>query len=96
MIDDPDLEALLGSEPTPDFVASAAAEEVDALINELPKDSHRQVALWRLEGYTHQEIAEKLNCTVRTVERKCDMIRKSLERGIPSHERRRTAACRGP
>ena len=32
----------------------------------------RQIALWKLEGYTNPEIAERLECTLRTVERKLD------------------------
>jgi len=31
--------------------------------------------LWRLEGYTNSEIAERLECTLRTVERKVERIR---------------------
>jgi DNA-directed RNA polymerase specialized sigma24 family protein len=40
------------------------------------KDLHlRQIALRKLEGYTNQEIAAQLDCTVRTVERKLERIR---------------------
>ncbi len=35
----------------------------------------RQIAFWKLEGYTNEEIAEKLECTLRTVERKLERIR---------------------
>jgi DNA-directed RNA polymerase specialized sigma24 family protein len=35
----------------------------------------RQIALWKLEGYTNNEIAGKLECTLRTVERKLERIR---------------------
>ena len=34
-----------------------------------------QIAFWKLEGYTNPEIAEKLECTLRTVERKLERIR---------------------
>ncbi len=33
------------------------------------------IALWRLEGYTNREIAEKLDCTERSVERRLERIR---------------------
>ena len=36
----------------------------------------RQVALWRMEGYTSDEIAERLGCARRTVARRLDLIRK--------------------
>ena len=32
----------------------------------------RQIALWKLEGYTNPEIAAQLDCTVRAVERKLE------------------------
>ena len=35
----------------------------------------RQIALWKLEGYTNSEIAQQLECTLRTVERKLERIR---------------------
>jgi DNA-binding CsgD family transcriptional regulator len=35
----------------------------------------RQIAFCKLEGYTNQEIAARLDCTVRTVERKLEGIR---------------------
>jgi RNA polymerase sigma factor (sigma-70 family) len=36
----------------------------------------RQIALWKLEGLTNEEIADKLDCVVRSVERKLERIRK--------------------
>lgn len=46
----------------------------DALSPEL-----QQVAQWKLEGHTNREIADsdKLDCSVRTVERKLDLIRRA-------------------
>ena len=35
----------------------------------------RQIALWKLEGYTNREIAAQLDCKLRTVERKLERIR---------------------
>jgi DNA-directed RNA polymerase specialized sigma24 family protein len=35
----------------------------------------RQIAQWKLEGYTNAEIAAQLHCTQRTVERKLERIR---------------------
>jgi DNA-directed RNA polymerase specialized sigma24 family protein len=35
----------------------------------------RQIALWRLEGYTNREIADRLDCTERSVERRMERIR---------------------
>ena len=45
------------------------------LLGRLGDDALRSVALWKLEGYTNAEIAARLDCTVRTVERKLERIR---------------------
>ena len=36
----------------------------------------RAVALWKMEGYTHEEIAAKLRCVRFTVDRKLKAIRR--------------------
>ncbi len=65
---------MLGAEPTPEF-AAMAAEECEQLLGALPDEQVRQIALWKLEGFTNDEIAEKLECAPRTVERKLQRIR---------------------
>ncbi len=65
---------VLGSEPTPEF-AVMTAEQCERLLQALPDDQIRQIALWKLEGFTNDEIAEKLQCAPRTVERKLQRIR---------------------
>jgi RNA polymerase sigma factor (sigma-70 family) len=35
----------------------------------------RQIALWRLEGFTNREIADQLDCTERSVERRLERVR---------------------
>lgn len=61
--------------PTPDE-AAAFNEEVQTKLEQLDP-TLKQVVLWKLEGYTNEEIAgeKKLNCAVRTVERKLARIR---------------------
>jgi DNA-directed RNA polymerase specialized sigma24 family protein len=46
----------------------------------LPNEELRSVALWKLEGYTNQEIAGKLGCVAGTVERKLRVIRSIWDR----------------
>lgn len=46
------------------------------LLRNLPSDEIRNVAIWRMAGYSNVEIAEKLGKTERTVERKLNLIRK--------------------
>jgi DNA-directed RNA polymerase specialized sigma24 family protein len=65
---------VLGTEPTPEF-AVMAAEQCECLLEVLPDDRVRQIALWKLEGFSNDEIAAKLECAPRTVERKLQRIR---------------------
>lgn len=82
--DDPDraegLEMIVGPEPTPEF-AAMVVEESGRLLDALGDDGLRQVALWRLEGYTGGEIAARLGCTRRTVVRRLGLIREIWSAG---------------
>ncbi len=69
----PDLEQILGREPTPEFAAQVA-EECQALLAGLSNPELQVVAVWKMEGYTNEEIAAKLGCVSRTVERKLRVI----------------------
>jgi DNA-directed RNA polymerase specialized sigma24 family protein len=69
------LEGLAGPEPTPEF-AAIVVEEYERLLEELGDDDLRRVAVWRLEGLTNDEIADRLGCARRTVARRLDLIRK--------------------
>lgn len=69
-----DLDSLATSEPSPDFLAEMA-EECRRLLDRLGEDTLRSVVLWKMEGYTNEEIAVKLACVPRTVERKLRLIR---------------------
>ena len=69
-----DLEQLLNREPTPEE-AAATADECRRLLDLLAEPELRQIALWKVEGYTNEEIAARLDCVLRTVERKVRRIR---------------------
>jgi DNA-directed RNA polymerase specialized sigma24 family protein len=68
------LEGVVSREPTPAFAAQVA-EELQRLLDRLNDPELRQVALWKMEGYTSEEIAAKLGRVPRTVERKLSVIR---------------------
>jgi DNA-directed RNA polymerase specialized sigma24 family protein len=68
------LDQIIGPEPTPEFAAQVA-EECQRLLDLLTDPETRTVAVWKMEGYTTEEIAEKLDCVPRTVERKLRVIR---------------------
>ena len=80
--EDPALEDIIGREPSPDFAAQIV-EECQWLMNRLDPDL-RQVAAWKMEGYTNEEIAEKLSCVPRTVERRLLLIRTLWKRENPA------------
>jgi len=68
------LARVLGTEPTPEL-AMSVAENCRRMLDQLQDVTLRQVALWTLEGYRTEEVAEKLGCVRRTVERKLERIR---------------------
>ena len=60
--------------PTP-AEAALLNEALEHRFQMLKDPDLRQIALWKLEGYTNAEIAAQLECTLRTVERKLERIR---------------------
>ena len=77
-----DLEQAVGAVPTPEL-ASQVAEECRRLLGALGDEALRHVALWKMEGYTNKEVAQKLGVVEQTVERKLRRIREIwTERGL--------------
>lgn len=72
---------LLSHDPEPALVVQAA-EECRRLLAELEDDQLRQVALWKVEGFTNEEIAAKLGRALATVERKLARIRRLWEKEL--------------
>ena len=60
---------------TPEF-AAIMNEQCRRLLGSLGDDSLRVVALMKLDGHSNEEIARSLDCGLRTVERKLELIRK--------------------
>ena len=56
------------------------AEECGRLLSLLGDGDLRKLAIWKMEGYTNEEIAGKLGRSVPTVERKLARIRQAWER----------------
>jgi hypothetical protein len=53
------------------------ADECRSLLGQLRDDSLRAVALLRMEGYTSEEVSERLGLSLRTVARKLELIRRT-------------------
>ena len=73
------LNPIVSPEPTPEFVLMMV-EELEKLLNLLDDDKLRNIAVWKMEGHTNQEIADRLNCALRTVASKLDVIRAIFSR----------------
>lgn len=68
------IDQLIEKQPTAEFVAMLE-EQQQQLLKILRDDTLRRVAVLRIEGYTHAEIAEKLGVSTRTVIRKLNLVR---------------------
>jgi DNA-directed RNA polymerase specialized sigma24 family protein len=69
--------------PTPEL-AALVADECRRLFGRLRDDSLRDVARLRMEGYTNEEIAGRLGCSLRSVARKLELIRRTWLDGGPN------------
>ncbi len=95
-----DLEQFLSREPPPELAAEMA-EEYRRLLDRLGDPQLQAVALWKVEGYTNEEIARRLGCVERSVERKLQRIRilweeSSRHEDDPPDRLRAAAAGAGP
>lgn len=68
------LAEILSHEPTPEFAAQFA-EECRRALDLLADPNLRQVAVWKMDGYTVEEIAQRHGCVARTVKRRLQYIR---------------------
>ncbi len=59
----------------PAEVAVEAIEQCGMLLEHLQDEALAQIAVWKMEGFTNDEISSKLNVATRTVERKLRLIR---------------------
>lgn len=78
------LSEILGREPTPEFAAEMS-DQLQRLLQRLESAGDpdlQRIALMKLDGYTTSEIAERIGCVNRTVERKSNLIAKLWEKEI--------------
>jgi DNA-directed RNA polymerase specialized sigma24 family protein len=69
------LDRIIGTEPSPEFAAQVA-EECERLLRKLTDATQRRIALLKLACCTNEEIAKELDCSLRTVTLKLEVIRK--------------------
>lgn len=68
------IEQVAADEPSPDYLCSLE-EQHRKLVELLPDETLRQIAISRLQSFTVQEIAVRLLLSTRSVERKLKVIR---------------------
>ena len=69
------LQSLPTQEPTPAFAAEVA-DMSEYLMSQLQESELQRIVLLKLEGHTNDDVAEQLNITRRTVQRKLERIRR--------------------
>ena len=72
-------------EPTPEFAAEFL-ETCESLFQGLTEPRMREIVALRMEGYTDHEVASRLSCSRRTVQRSLEVIRRQWKRQETAHE----------
>ncbi len=89
-----DVDQLLDREPTPEF-AAMIAENYQRLLDQLD-EQQRQIAELKLAGDTNREVAEKLGCGLRTVDRRLQLIRRIWDEAETARKASDPSDCDGP
>ncbi len=74
---------VMGSSASPDLHAELA-EACDGLLDQLPDDQLKQIAVMRMDGFLVDEIAVKLELSKRAVERRLQLIRRTWSEAVES------------
>lgn len=72
---------IIGNEPTPEFV-SIMSEQVNLLLGHLDDPELQELAIGKMEGYSNDEMAGRLGCSLRTVERRLRLIREKCRQEL--------------
>ncbi len=76
---------LTSREPTPEFAAEFV-ETCERLFQSLEDSALKDIATLKMEGYTDNEIADRLKCSRRTVQRRIIIIRRHWEELEVGHD----------
>ncbi len=77
---------VIGDEPTPEMVLMMT-ESFERLIAHLGDGQLREIAVGKMEGFSNAELAERLQCSERTIERRLHLIREKCQQQlIDQHE----------
>ena len=65
----------LESEKMPPDIATVMADQTRQLLASLPDETAQRIAALKIDGFTHQEIGDRLSINTRTVEQRLKQIR---------------------
>lgn len=87
----------IGSEPSPEMVLMVQ-ESMEQLFSHLGVGRLGDLAVAKLEGYTNAEIAQRLGCSERTIERRLHLIREKCQQELVDFDEHPSGktADRGP
>jgi DNA-directed RNA polymerase specialized sigma24 family protein len=68
------IASLIDREMSPELAAECS-EEVEQLIGSLQHEDLKSIAVMKMEGFTNQEIAHQIRCSLTSIERKLRTIR---------------------
>ena len=80
------IRGVIAGEPNEEFAMQMVAE-LDHLRATLQDEGLQQIALYRLQGLTNAEIAEKMGCVERTIDRRLALIRRIWVDAVENDER---------
>jgi len=71
LVADPDAAGAVSAEPSPERQVEIAADaaHLHRVLDELPSHKREALLLFKLDGFSHKEIGERLGVSPRTVER---------------------------
>lgn len=71
LVADPDAAGAVSQDPSPEHQAEIAADaaRLRRVLDELPAHKREALLLFKLDGFSHKEIGERLSVSPRTVER---------------------------
>lgn len=79
--DDADVIEAIGDEPTPEMVLMMT-EAFETLISHLDDGQLREIAVGKMEGFSNAELAQRLECSERTIERRLHLIREKCQQEL--------------
>ena len=83
--DDENVSEAIGNEPTPEMVLMMQ-ESVEQFFSHLGVGQLRDLAGYKLEGYSNAELAKRFDCSERTIERRLHLIREKCEQELVEHD----------